>query len=429
MFNLRNLNLSFYFFFFFFLSLLWMMIPSYFSPLSYILVLLTLYLNIICILFIQFHIKFNQNLLINNILILFFCLGGLFFTQNLLIFYICFESSLIPIFLVIIGWGSRIEKVRAAYFLFFFTLILSLFMLLSILKIYLLLGTLNLDFLYNIHLPLIYQKWIYLALSLAFIVKIPLFPFHIWLPQAHVEAPLIGSILLAGIMLKLGIFGFLRLAIPICPAAHVYYSPFYILLSLCSVIYGGLTTFRQSDMKRLIAYSSVAHMGFASYALFNVKNINLSLIGCILVLIAHGFSSPGLFAIVGLLYERYHSRIMKYYSGCKIIHPIINEYAFLFTLASIAFPGSLNFIGELIIIILAVETSFFHSCIIGLGAFLGLIYSLHFYQKIFTGHINNYLYGAKPIIKQELIALNMLFWPLLFFGLVPFLILNFNYIY
>ena len=184
-------------------------------------------------------------------------------------------------------------------------------------------------------------------MCLAFMVKIPMFPFHIWLPQAHVEAPLAGSVLLAGIMLKLGAYGFIKLAIPIYPYAFYYYSPFLLLLSLCSILYGGLSTLRQSDMKRLIAYSSVAHMGFATYSLFNPNNVEIGLIGCIIILIAHGFASPGLFCIVGIIYERYHTRIIKYYSGLGVIMPLLGVFAFLFTLASIAFPGSLNFVGEI----------------------------------------------------------------------------------
>ena len=424
MFNLTTLYLFFYLMSFIIFLFNYVNSTNWISNLSFIFIILTTYLSFICVLILK-----NQNLkkgsfCLNLVFILYLILIGLFFSPNLLIFYIFYESSLIPLFLITILYGTRLEKIRAAYFLFFFTLIASLGILFSLVKIYNLVGTFRMEILFTYYFPIYLQKWIYLSLSLGFLVKIPLFPFHIWLPQAHVEAPLIGSILLAGIMLKLGAFGFLRVAIPLCPLAYNYYSPVFLFTSLCNIIYGGCITFRQSDMKRLIAYSSVAHMGFACYALFNPSNIELSLSATLCILLAHGFSSPGLFTIAGFLYERYHTRIIKYYGGCKTVHPFISEFAFLFTLASIAFPGSFNFIGEIICFFGAVSYSFFHSLILSLGAFIGLIYSLHFYQKIFTGKISPFLYGARPLTKLEFLILNLYFWPLLIFGLFPFLLLK-----
>lgn len=424
MFSFTNIYLFFYYVSFNFFMLSYINSTTWLSNLSFIFIVLTTYLSFICILILKNQNLKKENFCFHFIFILYNILIGLFWTSNLLVFYIFYESALIPLFIIIIIYGSRLEKIRAAYFLFFFTLIASLGILFSLLKIYNLTGTFHMETLFTYHLPFYLQKWIYLSLSLGFLVKIPLFPFHIWLPQAHVEAPLIGSILLAGIMLKLGAFGLLRIAIPLCPSAYEYYSPFFLFLSICNIIYGGCITFRQSDMKRLIAYSSVAHMGFASYALFNPSCIELSLASTICILVAHGLSSPGLFTIVGLLYDRYHTRIIKYYGGCKTIHPFISEFAFLFTLASIAFPGSLNFIGEIICILGAVNYCFFQSLILGLGALIGLVYALHFYQKIFTGTLSSYLYGARPVNKIEVFVLNLYFWPLLILGLAPFIILK-----
>ena len=390
-----------------------------------ILISLTAYLNIICVLVSMDSIKANIKYFLLLLIILFFILLGLFVTENILIFYVFFESSLIPMFLLVIGWGSRIEKSRAAYYLFFFTLISSVLMLISIIKLYLLTGTLSIRFLSCISIPIYYQKWGFIVMCLAFMVKIPMFPFHIWLPQAHVEAPLAGSVLLAGIMLKLGAYGFIKLAIPIYPYAFYYYSPFLLLLSLCSILYGGLSTLRQSDMKRLIAYSSVAHMGFATYSLFNPNNVEIGLIGCIIILIAHGFASPGLFCIVGIIYERYHTRIIKYYSGLGVIMPLLGVFAFLFTLASIAFPGSLNFVGEIVIIFVACEYSILQAFIICLGAFVGLLYSLYFYQRIFTGGLSRYLLGGREINKLEFLSLLLLFFPILLLGIFPNVVLNY----
>ena len=298
-------------------------------------------------------------------------------------------------------------------------------MLISIIKLYLITGSMNVNYLETINIPVYYQKWGFIVMCLAFMVKIPMFPFHIWLPQAHVEAPLAGSVLLAGIMLKLGAYGFIRLAIPIYPHAFYYYSPVLLLISLCSIIYGGLSTLRQSDMKRLIAYSSVAHMGFATYALFNPNNVELGLISCIIILIAHGFTSPGLFCVVGIIYERYHTRIIRYYSGLGVIMPILGVFAFLFTLCSIAFPGSLNFIGEILIIFIACEHSILQAFLMCLGAFVGLLYSLYFYQRIFTGGLSRYLFKGRELNKAEFITLLLLFFPLILSGIFPSILTNF----
>ena len=424
MLNVKTLNLFFYFIGLCFS--LWVFVSNNLTyNLGIILISLTAYLNIICVLISMDSIKANLKYFLLLLLILFCILLGLFITENILIFYIFFESSLIPMFLLVIGWGSRLEKSRAAYYLFFFTLISSVLMLISIIKLYLLTGTLNIKFLSSISVPIYYQKWGFVVMCLAFMVKIPMFPFHIWLPQAHVEAPLAGSVLLAGIMLKLGAYGFIKLAIPIYSYAFYYYSPFLLLLSLCSILYGGLSTLRQSDMKRLIAYSSVAHMGFATYSLFNPSNVEIGLIGCIIILIAHGFASPGLFCIVGIAYERYHTRIIKYYSGLGVIMPLLGVFAFLFTLSSIAFPGSLNFVGEIVIIFLACEYSIIQAFIICLGAFVGLLYSLYFYQRIFTGQLSKYLLEGRDINKLEFLSLFLLFFPILLLGIFPNIILNY----
>lgn len=424
MLNVKTLNLFFYFIGLCFS--LWVFVSNNLTyNLGVILISLTAYLNIICVLVSMDSIKANLKYFLLLLLILFCILLGLFITENILIFYIFFESSLIPMFLLVIGWGSRLEKSRAAYYLFFFTLISSVLMLISIIKLYLLTGTLNIKFLSSISVPIYYQKWGFVVMCLAFMVKIPMFPFHIWLPQAHVEAPLAGSVLLAGIMLKLGAYGFIKLAIPIYSYAFYYYSPFLLLLSLCSILYGGLSTLRQSDMKRLIAYSSVAHMGFATYSLFNPSNVEIGLIGCVIILIAHGFASPGLFCIVGIAYERYHTRIIRYYSGLGVIMPLLGVFAFLFTLSSIAFPGSLNFVGEIVIIFLACEYSIIQAFIICLGAFVGLLYSLYFYQRIFTGQLSKYLLEGRDINKLEFLSLFLLFFPILLLGIFPNIILNY----
>lgn len=384
---------------------------------------LTLYLNIVCILTSLKYIKYNLNLFLNLLLFMGFILIGVFSTNNVLLFYILFESSLIPIFLLIAGWGSRPEKIRAGYYLFFFTLISSLLMLLAIIKIYLITGSLNVIYLKEIVFPLRMQKWYFICFGLAMAVKMPMFPFHIWLPQAHVEAPLTGSILLAGILLKLGGYGFIYFILPLFPFGFYYFSPLLQWISILGIIYGGFTTLRQSDIKRLIAYSSVAHMGFATFSLFSIDS-EIGIISSILIFISHGFVSPALFIIVGLLYERYGTRIIKYYKGMNIKMPIMNTFAFCFTLASISFPGSLNFIGELLVIITASKTSLIYALVISIGAFIGLKYALYFYERVFTGEWSKNLSGGKDINKIEFISLSLLILPVILFGIFPWTLYN-----
>lgn len=257
-------------------------------------------------------------------------------------------------------------------------------MLLAIIKLYLLTGSLNVSYLKQVNLPLSTQKYCFACFSLAMAVKMPMFPFHIWLPQAHVEAPLAGSVLLAGILLKLGGYGFIYFILPLFPFGFYYFSNILQWLSILGIVYGGLTTLRQSDMKRLIAYSSVAHMGFATFALFSVES-EIGIISSLLILIAHGFVSPALFIIVGLLYERFGTRVIKYYKGVGVSMPLLDSYVFLFTLSSIAFPGSLNFIGEFLVIITATQVNFIYAIIVSIGAFIGLKYAFYFYERIFKG--------------------------------------------
>ena len=420
MFNFKVLNLFFYFIC---LSLIsWELVNGInFHGLGLIFIWLTLYLNIICVLCSWKSIKFNMNLFLLLLLLMTFLLSGVFLTKNILVFYILFEATLIPIFILIIGWGSRQEKIRAGYYLFFFTLVSSLLMLLAIMKLYLLFGSLNIIYLHQLNIPLSIQKWSFVCFTFAMAVKVPMFPFHIWLPQAHVEAPLAGSILLAGILLKLGGYGIIYFVLPLFPFGFYYFGHMLQWISLLGIVYGGLTTLRQSDMKRLIAYSSVAHMGFATFALFSIES-EIGIISSLLILIAHGFVSPALFLIVGILYERYGTRIIKYYKGIGTIMPLLNAYIFLFTLSAIAFPGSLNFIGEFLVIVTGVQISLLFGLLLSLGAFVGLKYSFYFYERIFTGEVSSYLKGGRDLIKIEYICLFYLLIPVLLFGIFPWLL-------
>ena len=393
------------------------------NTLGMTLIILTIYLMIVCVIMSINTLKFNIKLFLIILMVLNLILISVFLVRDILSFYILFESTLIPVFIIVLLWGSRLEKLRAAYYLLFFTLSSSLLMLISIIKLYIVSGSLKIEYLSSINLPMNIQKWGFIGFAIAMGVKIPLIPFHIWLPQAHVEAPLVGSILLAGILLKLGGYGFIFFILPIFPQGFYYFSPVLQTLSLIAIVYGGLTTLRQSDMKRLIAYSSVSHMGFATYALFSeISELGVS--SSFIIFIAHGLISPALFIIVSIIYDRFGSRIIKYYKGIGLIMPLLNVITFIVVLGSIAFPISLNFIGELLIIITASSISIISAIIISIGGIIGLKYSLYFYERIFLGSFSSYLKNGRDLNKVELMSLIMLITPVIILGVIPYFIIN-----
>jgi proton-translocating NADH-quinone oxidoreductase chain M len=251
-----------------------------------------------------------------------------FSVLDLILFYIFFESVLIPMFLIIGIWGSRERKIRAAYQFFLYTLIGSLLMLLAVLLIYFQAGTTDIHVLMTTEFSERRQIFMWLAFFASFAVKIPMLPFHIWLPEAHVEAPTAGSVILAGILLKLGGYGFLRFSIPLFPEATIYFTPLVYTMSILAVIYASLTTLRQVDMKKIIAYSSVAHMNFCTIGMFtlNVQGVE----GSILLMLSHGIVSSALFLCIGVLYDRHHTRIVRYYSGLVHTMPLFVTLFFYF---------------------------------------------------------------------------------------------------
>ena len=385
--------------------------------LNWVFIVLTSSLIVVCFLVSMNSVKQNKYGFFINLVFIYLILLILFYTENILIFYISFEATLIPMFFLIIGWGYREEKIRAAFMFFYFTLIGGLFMLIVLMLMYSINGTFKINGLCFTENSYQAQKVWFLFMSLAFLVKIPVIPFHLWLPQAHVEAPLAGSILLAGILLKLGAYGLIKYAIPIFPQAIQIHSCWLQVIALISIVYGGLSTIRQSDMKRLIAYSSVAHMGFSVYVLFAEPN-QLGVVACVIILVAHGFVSPALFIVCGIIYERYLTRIMKYYGGLINIMPILGFMCLLFTIFSIAFPGSLNFIGETLCVWVSIYKCLNHAILVSLGAIVGLAYSLYFYEQIFIARMTNFIRGKhQGIIKEELLAFSLLFIPVITLGL------------
>ena len=295
-------------------------------------------------------------------------------------------------------------------------------MLISIFKLYSITGSTSYENLIILKIPYNIQFWIFIGFFIGLAVKVPMIPFHIWLPQAHVEAPIAGSILLAGILLKLGGYGFIRFCYPIFPLASQFYNPIIIILSIIAIIYGALTTCRQLDIKRLIAYSSVSHMGLITIGIFS--HTIEGVIGAILMMIAHGLSSSGLFIISSIIYSRFHSRIIKYFKGITINMPILSIITFILILANISFPLTLNFMSELFLIISVFKFSLFIILLIFTGIFINLIYSLWIYNRMFFGLISPYIKFSRDIIKFEFQSLLPLLIFIIILGLYPNIIIN-----
>jgi len=366
------------------------------------------------------HLKKEFLLSLYVILIL---LIGVFSILDLLGFYILFEAILIPMFLIIGIWGSREEKVKAAFYFFFYTLIGSLLMLISIFKIYSIIGSTNYQNLLFLQLPNNLQFYLFIGFFASLAVKIPMIPFHIWLPQAHVEAPVAGSVLLAGILLKLGGYGFIRFSFPIFPLASEYFSPIIILLSLIALIYGSLSTCRQSDIKRLIAYSSVAHMGLVTLAIFTHSTEGL--VASITMMIAHGLVSSGLFMTSAILYVRHHSRAIRYYRGLITTMPIFSTITLILILANIGFPLTLNFIAELFSILAGFNYSHLVGIISCIGAFLSTVYALYYYNRMYFGSLSNHLTLSREMLAFEFQSFIPLIVLTLILGITPNLIFKF----
>lgn len=346
-----------------------------------------------------------------------------FLVTNLLLFYIYFEAILIPMFLIIIIWGSRKRKIHASYMFFFFTLIGSLFMLMGILWIYLYIGELNIQILQYIILSKEQQLILWILFFIAFAVKVPIYPVHTWLPEAHVEAPTGGSIILAGVLLKLGLYGILRILMTLFPIGNIYYSPLVMTLSFISIIFISIIILQQIDLKKIVAYSSVAHMNFAVLGLFanNIYGVE----GSIYTMLSHGLISSMLFFCIGVLYDRYGERNILYYSSITQIMPIFSFFFFIAITANMGIPGMSSFIGEFLLLLSLSYKSIILLFIISLSLFLTTVYCIWLYNRICFGIFKyNYIRKYKDVTKIEFIILIIFTLLILFFGIYPNCILN-----
>lgn len=351
---------------------------------------------------------------------------GVFSALDGLLYYVFWEAMLIPMFLVIGIWGGE-NRVYATVKFFLYTLLGSLLMLVAFIFLYHQTGSFAILDYYKLPLPLNAQILIFLAFFMAFAVKIPMWPVHTWLPDAHVEAPTGGSVVLAAIMLKLGGYSFLRFAMPIAPDAAHYLSGFMITLSLIAIVYIALVALVQKDMKKLIAYSSISHMGFVTLGFFIFSQLGLE--GAIVQMISHGFISAAMFLCVGVLYDRMHSRQIADYGGVVNTMPMFAAFAVLFAMANSGLPGTSGFVGEFMVILAAVKFNFWVAFLAATTLIFGAAYTLWMVKRVFYGDIaNKHVAELKDLNRREFLILAILALMVIGVGVYPKLITDFTHV-
>lgn len=389
--------------------------------LSLLFFILTTFLIPLCILISWNSIRYRLKEFVVSLLVVEFFLLNIFCALDLTLFYIYFESILIPMFVLIGVWGSRLRKIHAAYQFFFYTLLGSVFMLLGILIIYFQIGTTDVQIFLRSEFTTYRQLVLWISFFISFGVKVPMIPTHIWLPEAHVEAPTAGSVLLAGVLLKLGTYGVIRFLIPVFPYANNFFTPLVLTFAILGIIYGSLTTIRQVDLKKIIAYSSVVHMNFALVGLFTPNLLGLS--GSVFLMLSHGVVSGALFLCVGIVYERYHTRLLKYYGGLVQFMPLYSFFFVFFTLANIGLPGTSSFIGEFLIIVGIVEYNFFVALLSVTSIILGACYAVWLANRLLYGPNTGYfLQKYSDINRREFFILLPLAIIILYTGVYPVVI-------
>ena len=384
---------------------------------SILFILLTTFITPICIFSVIQSIKFKIKDFLIAILVLETLMLGVFCSLDLVIFYLFFEGGLIPMFLIIGIWGGH-KRVYSAFKFFLFTLLGSVLMLIAIISIYWITGTTDVIKLLQVKIPSEYQILLWLAFFSSFAVKLPMWPVHTWLPDAHVEAPTAGSVILAAILLKMAGYGYIRFSIGLLPIGSDFFTPLIFILSLIAIIYTSLVALMQEDMKKLIAYSSVAHMGFVTIGIFSITKQGLE--GSIIQMISHGFISAGLFLSVGVLYDRFHSRMILSYSGLVNIMPKYALIFMIFTLAALGLPGTSGFVGEFLVLVGVFQKNILVAVLASTGVVLVAAYMLWLYRRVVFGKVSSpEIKEMNDLNKTEVYIFASLAFLVLFFGIYP----------
>jgi len=384
---------------------------------SILFIVLTAFITPICIISCVNSVKIRVKEFLIAILILETFMIGVFCSLDLIIFYLFFEAGLIPMFLIIGVWGGP-RRVYSAFKFFLYTLLGSILMLVAIISIYWITGTTDVLEIYEIRIPKEYQNLLWLAFFSSFAVKMPMWPVHTWLPDAHVEAPTAGSVILAAILLKMAGYGFLRFSIPMFPLASEYFTPLIYLLSVIAIIYTSLVALMQDDMKKLIAYSSVAHMGFVTLGIFTLTIQGLE--GSIFQMISHGLISAALFLCIGVLYDRIHSRTISSYGGIVNYLPKYSLIFIIFVLGALGLPGTSGFLGEFLVLVGAFKKSFITAILASIGVILGAAYMLWLAKRVIFGKTtNSKIIKINDINFSESLILYILAFTIIFFGFYP----------
>ena len=339
--------------------------------------------------------------------------------SDIFLFYILFESVLIPMYIIIGYWGTRYRKIYAANMFFLYTYIGSILFFLSILYLMVVLGSTDYFYLLelNKYLSTVSQYFLWLGFFISFCVKVPMYPFHIWLPEAHVEAPTIGSVILAALLLKLGTYGLVRYSLFLFLKGFYFFRPFVLTLALLGVVYTSIITLRQIDLKKIIAYSSVAHMNLVVLGIFS--NNVLGITGAIFLMLSHGLVSAALFFLIGILYERYHTRFLFFYQNLTDVMPMFSLFFCYFSFCNISFPLTSGFVGELLIFMGVFELNPFITILSLLSLFFGAIYTLWLYNRIAFGKFTKVFNKYVDLTRIESFILKLLTWLTLYFGIFP----------
>jgi len=389
---------------------------------SILFIVLTAFITPICIISCINSVKSRVKEFLIAILVLETFMIGVFCSLDLVIFYLFFEAGLIPMFLIIGVWGGP-KRVYSAFKFFLYTLLGSVLMLIAIISIFWITGTTDITQIYEIKIPREFQYILWLAFFSSFAVKMPMWPVHTWLPDAHVEAPTAGSVILAAILLKMAGYGFLRFSIPLFPVASEYFIPLIYSLSIIAIIYTSLVALMQEDMKKLIAYSSVAHMGYVTLGIFTFNQQGIE--GSIYQMISHGLISAALFLCVGVLYDRLHSRMISSYGGVVNHLPKYSFIFIIFVLAGLGLPGTSGFIGEFLVLVGVFQKNYLVAILASIGVILGAAYMLWLAKRVVFGEVKNpKISNLKDLNLAEGSILSILAICVIFFGFYPEPLIN-----